>query len=133
MSRLLAICVSVLLIALCSQPGLPATHVTATRTSSLEPELTLAADCYVPEAPRPLVLCLHVWHGDAPTFLRGGEIQGKSAVDCLAQSYFLVVPDLRGGGGISGHPDASGFELVDALDATRYRRLRGIGHFVQTE
>ena len=133
MSRLLAIWASALLIALCSQPGLPSTRVTATRTSSLEPELTLAADCYVPEAHRPLVLCLHVWHGDAPTFLRGGEIQGKSAVDCLAQSYFLVVPDLRGGGGSSGHPDASGFGLVDALDATRYRRLRGIGHFVQTE
>lgn len=93
----------------------PLGKVTDRYPSSTENGLVLSADFYIPEKPRPLLLFLHGWHGNAGDFLAENFPHEK-----LHKSYFIVAPNMRGRNGDPGNPDASGFELLDAIDAVKY-------------
>lgn len=82
--------------------------------SSVDPELSLSAEFYVPDKPKPLCLFFHGWGMSAADSRKGGYI------DKLAPDFFVVNVDMRGRGKSTGKPDASGFELIDGLDALEH-------------
>jgi len=85
-------------------------------TCSLDPSLRLGAEFHVPDVPRPLCLFFHGWHMTAEQSRKAG------AISPLLPEFFVVNVDMRGRGGSSGVPDASGFELIDGLDALEHAR-----------
>jgi pimeloyl-ACP methyl ester carboxylesterase len=87
-----------------------------TYPSSVEPGLTLSAEFFVPPAPRPLLLFFHGWHMSA------AQSRGAGYIGQLTPDFFVVNVDMRGRGGSGGRPDASGFELLDGLDAITFAR-----------
>lgn len=84
--------------------------------SSIDPNLTLTAEFHIPSTPKPLCLFFHGWHMTAAESRRAGVIEP------LLKDFFVVNVDMRGRGGSSGKPDASGHELIDGLDALSYAR-----------
>lgn len=92
--------------------------------SSTTPGLKLSAEFYVPDTPKPLCVFFHGWHMTAEGSAQSGYMR------LLAEKFFVVNVDMRGRGpgkgksvpGVSEKPDASGFELLDALDALDYAR-----------
>jgi len=82
--------------------------------SSIDRNLKLTAEFHVPSSPKPLCLFFHGWHMTAASSRKAGSIQP------LLEDFFLVNVDMRGRGGSSGKPDASGHELIDGLDALAY-------------
>ena len=87
-----------------------------TYQSSMSPDLALTAEFYVPDTPKPLCLFFHGWHMNAAGSAKGGHLAE------LEPHFFAVNVDMRGRGGSSGTPDASGHELLDALDALDFAR-----------
>ena len=83
--------------------------------SSLDENLELYAEFYIPDAPRPLAVFFHGWHMRA-------EQSRPSVEKLVAAGYFVVNVDMRGRDRCSGKPDAGGLELVDGLDALDYAR-----------
>jgi len=79
--------------------------------SSIQPDLKLSAEFYVPAEPKPLCLFFHGWHMSAAGSAAAGYILP------LTPHFFVVNVDMRGRAGNPGKPDANGFELMDALDA----------------
>lgn len=86
----------------------------ASYPSSVDPSLRLWAEFHVPERPLPLCLFFHGWHMTAAQSRAAGYIEE------FARRFFVVNVDMRGRGASSGLPDASGFELIDGIDALRY-------------
>jgi len=87
-----------------------------TYRSSLDPALRLTAEFHLPAVPRPLCLFFHGWHMTAEESRKAGVIAP------LLGDFFVVSVDMRGRGGSGGTPDASGFELIDGLDALEHAR-----------
>ncbi len=84
--------------------------------STIDPNLRLAAEFYVPSTPKPLCLFFHGWH------MTAAQSQSSGMLGPLAEEYFLVNVEMRGRGKSGGKPDASGHELLDGLDALDYAR-----------
>ncbi|HOX05368.1 MAG TPA: prolyl oligopeptidase family serine peptidase [Planctomycetota bacterium] len=115
-----AVCAAVLaLSAAAGEPAPPQGNVAMevrTYQSSQDPALKLTAEFHVPAEARPLCLFFHGWHQTAAVSRKEGYIAKLSA------KFFVVNVDMRGRGGGTGTPDASGFELIDGLDALDFAR-----------
>ncbi|HNS32730.1 MAG TPA: prolyl oligopeptidase family serine peptidase [bacterium] len=85
--------------------------------SSVDKNLKLTDEFHVPSKPKPLCLFFHGWHMTAAA----SRLQ-KGTIEPLVDEFFLVNVDMRGRGGSSGKPDASGHELIDGLDGLEYAR-----------
>ena len=82
--------------------------------SSINDDLILSAEFYIPNVPKPLCLFFHGWHNDAARSAEAGYI------DELKSDFFVISMDMRGRGGSTMKPDASGLELIDALDTVEF-------------
>jgi len=85
--------------------------------SSIDTNLALYAEFYVPDKPKPLCLFFHGWHG------RAGASSKAGYIDPLLKDFFVVNVDMRGRYKSRDKPDASGHELVDGLDALDFARM----------
>lgn len=92
------------------------TMVVKSYPSSIQPDLILSAEFYVPAEPKPLCLFFHGWHMTAAASSKQGYMTN------LTPHFFVVNVDMRGRAGKPGKPDANGFELIDALDALSFAR-----------
>jgi pimeloyl-ACP methyl ester carboxylesterase len=80
--------------------------------------IKLNAEFYVPNKPKPTCLFFHGWHMTAEDSRKAGEILP------LVKDFFVVNVNMRGRAGSAGVPDASGFELLDGIDALHYAAKR---------
>lgn len=106
---------------ICSLLLMPMTATAATLEyraypSSQDPSLKLCANFIKPDQPRPILLSMHGWHGQAK------RKHADNVEPVAPEPWFVVEPDMRGRGDSTGKPDANGWELQDAVDAVEFAR-----------
>ncbi|MCX7824871.1 MAG: prolyl oligopeptidase family serine peptidase [Verrucomicrobiae bacterium] len=84
--------------------------------SSQDPSPKLYANFIKPDQPRPILLSMHGWHGQAK------RKHADNVETVTSQPWFVIEPDMRGRGDSTGKPDANGWELQDAVDAVEFAK-----------
>ncbi len=111
-----------------SPSSLPATRVYREYPSTQDPSLRLFANFITPPEPRPILVSMHGWHGEAK---HGGH--PDNVVTVADSGWFLIEPDMRGRGDSTGHPDCNGWELQDVVDAVTFALREYAGHITSPD
>ena len=107
---------TIFLLPLLAMSAAGATLEYSTYPSSQDPLLKLYANFIKPDRPRPILLSMHGWHGQAK------RAHTDNVARVSSQPWFIVEPDMRGRGDSAGKQDANGWELQDAVDAVEFAK-----------